>query len=377
MKMICRQLTNDQNQISLFDEAIINIASNADIMMICPYIKLNYLERIIKKSNSWKLITDFVAWIYSQWKSNSEIRDFVLKNSKKIRHYPGVHAKAIISGNKAIVGSANFTESGIKENIELGVLIEETAPIVELKDWFTQLWNLGEKLDERNTKDCIQKIGKPPQQHKPPAPEIIKVPNRLNKTSLVDLTPHLTNSNSLTYPPGLIETLKSTKDRKWLEDCFDFLSEMLTHFDLKSSDKRLVTTFTKSCRLPVTIGQRYAATLFYDPSKSRKEKNNCAIHLIMPLDYDCKVNREKHRILFNDIFTNNKEDAGQWITFDRKGDFDISSDLKKDWYQAISVELKRCRRGSGFRRHHEPMIFDLITDLSYRKKILDTAFGPY
>ncbi len=81
--------------ISPFDVAITNIAKDDDISVICPYIGLNYFNRIASIANSWKLITDVEEWILSHQdeKSRLEIINFIKENKCKIHHIKNVTVK--------------------------------------------------------------------------------------------------------------------------------------------------------------------------------------------------------------------------------------------------------------------------------------------
>jgi phosphatidylserine/phosphatidylglycerophosphate/cardiolipin synthase-like enzyme len=53
-----------------------------------------------------------------------------------------LHAKAYIFNNYSIIGSSNFTPSGLEGNTELNVLIKQSAIARDLRhNWFEQFWN--------------------------------------------------------------------------------------------------------------------------------------------------------------------------------------------------------------------------------------------
>ncbi|MHC5721165.1 MAG: phospholipase D-like domain-containing protein, partial [Nostoc sp.] len=53
-----------------------------------------------------------------------------------------LHAKAYIFDDYSIVGSSNFTPSGIFHNRELNVVNKQRAIAQHLRhDWFTEFWN--------------------------------------------------------------------------------------------------------------------------------------------------------------------------------------------------------------------------------------------
>lgn len=136
---------------SPFDKVIIAIVRNEDVSIVCPYIGMKYFERIIKLANYWRLITDVEEWICSHnKKERQKIKNFISEKSSSIHHYRGIHAKVIIGNSKAFVGSSNLTEKGITERVEMGVFIEEKELVVELQNWFRDLWDKSESI---NTQD--------------------------------------------------------------------------------------------------------------------------------------------------------------------------------------------------------------------------------
>ena len=103
------------NGISPFDIAITDLVKDKEIKIACPYINIYYLEKLIKLSKKWILITDVNEWIYSN-KSRQQAKniiDFIEKNNSKIRHFPSLHAKTIITDNQIFLGSSNFTDNGV------------------------------------------------------------------------------------------------------------------------------------------------------------------------------------------------------------------------------------------------------------------------
>lgn len=123
--------------VSPIDEAIDQMVRGQHVDIVCPYIGLPYLKRIIKQASSWRLLSDVDQWIISQAQnSRSKIYDFITAHSESIRHYPDLHAKVIIAENKALVGSANFTEKGMTKRIEMCTLFENKRQVEELRDWF-------------------------------------------------------------------------------------------------------------------------------------------------------------------------------------------------------------------------------------------------
>jgi len=92
-------------------------------------------------ANTWHLITDVEEWIVSHnIKQRQNIKKFIFDNLSDIHHYKDIHAKVIVADDKAFIGSSNLTAKGIRERVEMSVLIEEKEQVCELQRWFKELW---------------------------------------------------------------------------------------------------------------------------------------------------------------------------------------------------------------------------------------------
>lgn len=83
----------------------------------------------------------------------NRIGEFVTQHHEKIHDVRDLHAKAIVAGEGALVGSANFTRKGLAGRDELAVSLDEPESVDELRDWFDELWSNSssatlEELDE-------------------------------------------------------------------------------------------------------------------------------------------------------------------------------------------------------------------------------------
>jgi len=88
-------------------------------------------------ANTWHLITDVEEWIVSHnIKQRQNIKKFIFDNLSDIHHYKDIHAKVIVADDTAFIGSSNLTAKGIRERVEMSVLIEEKEQVCELQRWF-------------------------------------------------------------------------------------------------------------------------------------------------------------------------------------------------------------------------------------------------
>ncbi|MFK8296492.1 hypothetical protein ACI760_09930 [Capnocytophaga canimorsus] len=107
MKLIYHK-TDSFEEYSIFDVELVTLAYQQNLCLISPYIGINYLERLIQLSKSWRLITDFEEWIISAPSKDqrNKIVEFITKNSDKIKHISDIHAKVLISEHSAFLGAA-------------------------------------------------------------------------------------------------------------------------------------------------------------------------------------------------------------------------------------------------------------------------------
>ncbi len=143
-ELIYHKLDNKHGSVSPFDAAIMGMAEGQELFIACPYLGLDYLNRIVAKADRWRLLTDIEAWlgVSKTAKERKRIKVFILANGEKVHHCKELHAKVLIVGTQALVGSANFTAKGVLKNVELGVRFQDCKQIKELREWFDQLWGM-------------------------------------------------------------------------------------------------------------------------------------------------------------------------------------------------------------------------------------------
>jgi len=133
--------------VSPFDEAVISVVKDNNVKIACPYLNLTYVQRIIRLSQSWQILTDAEEWLASHNKNAREqIQKFIKDNSERIHHCRDLHAKVIVAGEKALVGSANFTHKGITQRTEMSVLFEDEPQVEELDLWFNNCGGCHHRL---------------------------------------------------------------------------------------------------------------------------------------------------------------------------------------------------------------------------------------
>lgn len=137
--------------VSPFDTAIMAAASGQAVRLVCPYIGLSYLQRILAQCSGWQLITDVREWCGSAGSREvGPLLAFLGENVDQVRHLEGVHAKTVIGGRAAYLGSANLTHAGILARTELGVSVAQPELLAELREWFDGLWASADALQDHD-----------------------------------------------------------------------------------------------------------------------------------------------------------------------------------------------------------------------------------
>lgn len=134
--------------VSPFDEEVVDTVTDGEVRIACPYLTLSYLKRITDLSKSWRVITDVGEWLaLHSPNTRSTIQDFIAHHADKFRHVNGLHSKAVIGYERALVGSANLTNAGILRRREISVLFEKEPQVLELQEWFDHLWSESAPID--------------------------------------------------------------------------------------------------------------------------------------------------------------------------------------------------------------------------------------
>lgn len=128
-------------------------------------------------------------------------------------------------------------------------------------------------------------------------------------------------------------------EEKDLKVFFDFLKEIVSHFDLKVNDERLVfNTHTNTKYLSFTIGQRYCFML-----SNNAEKGKFGF-----------ISKDK---LFNNSEPFKGNHPRPW--FSRLNEFNLDESQKQNVFKAIEIELNRTDK-SGFRKFNKSEFEEII-----------------
>lgn len=118
--------------------------SRESIMIISPFISMYTAEKLIKKLQKdnvkCTLITRFDRSLFVSGSSSIEAFELLERHGVEILALKNLHAKVyILDENVCIVGSANFTKKGLKENKELLMFLYEKYETIPILSYVKQL----------------------------------------------------------------------------------------------------------------------------------------------------------------------------------------------------------------------------------------------
>lgn len=320
---------------SPFWNAITELTSQSDsLKIVCPYLAPAYIKKITDDASDWQLVTDLQAWtrVYGRSKE-TEIIEFTHAHSGRIRHYPGVHAKAVIGDSTAVFGSANLTRNGMTERQELGIRLHDSDSVTQLREWFDALWERGSRIDDSPAMDADGT-------HSEGQPAAV---------------------------PEIFERLRRAPSRAWADSVLDLLATAIDTVTLGEDDPRLVTSAAQDNRLVVTVNSRYVCGGFFGETPR--------VGFILADDVG-GIDEARDRGISTEYYRFSTRDGRNphWIQFDQLPDGPLFEAIEPAWTAAIERELERGTR-SQYRDHHDDRVYRLIVDDAYRETVLEELFA--
>jgi len=359
--------------VSPFDEAITHITTDEDVLVACPYLSLSYLERVMNLSRSWRVLTDVEEWLASHnHTTRVEIQDFISQHLEHIRHISDLHAKVVIAGRKALVGSANLTNKGITGRIEMAVLFEEEPQVGELVEWFNSLWSQSEpvNVEELRVYARSMPVKEPANKDKPRiSSRVPPIRSRLKSVKQHRGRPVVTPYGEATSEQ-LIERVRSAPSREWIDGYFDLMQLLLEATGLTNDDPRLVTSIPLSTWfLPVSINNRYVLA-------PQKKRDGFVIGIIYGPEFELlpelKASVESYG-RFKPLRGESVMDVPFFIRIDNAKRIIESPEIRNGWLRAALREVTRAK-SSPYRKYHQPAVYEVAVNLDYRAAILEKAF---
>lgn len=321
---------------SPFWDAIKAVKTGSETLRIaCPYLAPSYLESVVEDGEGWRLVTDVQAWtrVYGGEKE-TRIRDFIDAHRDRIRHYPGLHAKAVIGGESAVFGSANLTQNGMIERQELGVKVSEADEVADLQDWFEDVWAAGKQIGDG------------------------VLPSGGEREGVREYEEGETDE--------VFERLGEAPSRAWVESLLDVMREAIHVAQLGEGDPRLVTSAAQDDRVVVTVNSRYVCGGFFD--------GGARVGFILADDVE-GVDTAVKRGVTGEYYRFSTRDGRDphWVEFERFPEDALSQGVRSAWTRGVEREVERGTR-SQYLDHHDGRVYRVIMDEEYRGEVLDSVF---
>jgi hypothetical protein len=351
--------------LSPFAEAISDIVEGEDVRIACPYIGIDYISEILVGCPSWRILTDAEEFITSNRGSARRATiEFITEHPEAVRHVKNLHAKVVIAGDKALVGSANLTGMGLAGRDEMAVLFEGTAHVRELERWFDNLWAEAGDLDPGDLARFADAI--PIAVDTPDATFHLPSPTRLVHATL--RAPGEAGEKTTEARERLVKKLRQAPDRAWADHYLDLVAELVEATGLDGDDPRLVMSIPQGPELPVTVCQRYVLAAF--------RKRQPVLSMILP--HQPELLDGLHVVRWGNGFRPRKHESNvrgpYCVSMEVADPAAIPDGVKDAWRELVRRELSRGRY-SSFKRHHEPIVFQAATDAEFRRGLLDEAFS--
>lgn len=363
VSLVFHALDPDSRTLSPFVQHILSIADGSrDLRIACPYIGLAVLRPVLATAKSWRLLTDAEELLKGKHASQRpEWVRFLAEYREQVRHCRWLHAKVVAGDAAALVGSANLTKRGMGGRQEVGVLVDEPTLVGELHAWFDGLWERCE-LPSRTTLESfvsalpegLLDTNSPQLPNKAP-----QVQARVFAHTTAEEAPETTGEESL------LERLARSVSREWINAFLDMCADLLGALGTTSEDPRLATTLPKTERgvLRVNLNRREVL--------SAHSHDRMAVGLILPRAVKVPPNLSR-RIVYEYEFKPASDE--KWFAYFSVEDPRLLAPLRGSWLSAIADEAARQQERSNYRHHHVPAFFGCVTDVSYRRRLLDTAF---
>lgn len=377
VRLVYHTVASAAGEVSPFATSLDSLVAEGDVRIACPYLTLDYLRHLLATASGWQLLTDAEAWLKSaSGDTRQEIVAWLREHASQVKHCSHLHAKVVISASRALIGSANFTHSGLTRNHEMAVELDGEE-VRELGAWFESLWAAatppdGEELNRLS-------VALPAANSVCPIHLSSSVPPI--RAALVTGTDEGAVAASITEQQ-LAERFACAPSREWIDGFLELAREMVEFAGLSADDPRLAMTFRQEPFLPITINHRYVLTAWRPVPRSHETSELRApgqanVELILP--GRCLADLPTMEGKFYDTSFapwakgETHANAPLFVSFMRGAPIRFDRSIRDAWREAVLSECEHGQR-SAFRRFHQPLLYRAVTDIDYRKRILDMAF---
>lgn len=361
----------DRTGISPFDRAIREITDDEEVLIACPYISPDYLQEITEQTNEWFLLTDVGEWLSIHGQTNREaIQEFLIEHQDHVRHVTNLHAKVVVGGDRALIGSANFTKKGLTGRTEMSVLLDEKDSIDELTEWFEMLWSIYDPPEVDRVEAYIESASTTPSPAQNQSsisfssgesPGTASLSESQTDAEVVDVEHEERHAE-------LVQRVSKAPSSEWIYSYFKLVDRVLSETGLTNDDPQLLMSIPQAGTLPVTVNNRYVLVAFRG-ELSRTE------FILPPTDKsEPYIEQADYTGRFDSIYDEDESDRPWFVGFDGIPNRIVDDEFRAVWMSAVKEEMDRAEKAPQ-RRYHEPVVYRAAQDREYREKVIREAFN--
>jgi hypothetical protein len=117
--------------------------SKTNVYLASPFIKSQTASLITDNINSgtdFRYINSFKLAYFHNGASDLDALSILMKDNCKQKNVPNLHAKLFIFDDAAIITSGNLTPGGLRNNLEYGILVQDSL-VTEIKHDYLTIFN--------------------------------------------------------------------------------------------------------------------------------------------------------------------------------------------------------------------------------------------
>ena len=117
--------------------------ATATVYLASPFIKsqtASLITQNIANGIDFRYINSFKLAYFHNGASDLDALSILMKDNCKQKNVPNLHAKLFIFDDAAIITSGNLTPSGLKNNLEYGILVQDSL-VTEIKHDYLTIFN--------------------------------------------------------------------------------------------------------------------------------------------------------------------------------------------------------------------------------------------
>ncbi|WP_017305457.1 HNH endonuclease [Spirulina subsalsa] len=170
----------------------------------------------------------------------------------------------------------------------------------------------------------------------------------------------------------LVQLLQQSPSREWIEQYLDLVKEVIDLGKFENDDPRLVLSLTQRNNFPVTINRRYVLSGF--------RKGKPLVGFTVPYDFENLsklIARSEPPEFSSHQWKPHPGEVAEkcpyFLAFEGFPANLLTPKQKSAWKQAVLAEIGRCSK-SPYKHFHEPLIYKVVVDLTFRVAFLDEIF---